>query len=201
MQLPWFIPNTLGHQHNNAPGVDITSQLFEQMQALGYQVVTRECAMYLNLEIFFIPQAILEKEEKMRAVGRTVSWYDPAVHTGLASMLQALDNPLWQREITQAPAKNQAVLVALEDNTVAGFTGPVYPEASGRGYFTGIGVAPQWERKGFGTLLFYRLCQAEKEAGSKYMSLFTGVDNPARNIYEKAGFAAVRVFGLLCKDL
>ena len=81
------------------------------------------------------------------------------------------------------------------------FTGPIYPEETGRGYFTGIGVAPQYGRHGLGTLLFYRLLEQEQAAGAKYMSLFTGQTNPAKQIYSGAGFREVRTFGVMLKEL
>lgn len=86
-------------------------------------------------------------------------------------------------------------------NTVAGFAGPVYPEPTGRGYFAGIGIAPQYQHRHLGKLLFFRLCEEEKKAGAAYMSLFTGITNPARRIYESAGFRSVRTFGVLLKTL
>ena len=84
---------------------------------------------------------------------------------------------------------------------MAGFAGPVYPEPTGRGYFAGIGIAPQYQHRHLGKLLFFRLCAEEKRAGAVYMSLFTGVANPARRIYESAGFTSVRTFGVLLKTL
>ncbi len=41
----------------------------------------------------------------------------------------------------------------------------------------------------------------EKETGAKYMSLFAGEDNHARNIYLSAGFRIVRTFGVMLKEL
>ena len=93
------------------------------------------------------------------------------------------------------------LLVGLKGNVCAGFAGPVYPEETGRGYFAGIAVAPKYERNGLGTLLFYRLLEREKEAGARYMSLFTGINNKARFIYLGAGFRIVRTFSVMLKDL
>ena len=93
------------------------------------------------------------------------------------------------------------MLVGLSGHTCAGFTGPIYPEETGRGYFAGIGVAPQYGRHGLGTLLFYRLLEQEQAAGAKYMSLFTGQTNPAKQIYSGAGFREVRTFGVMLKEL
>ena len=133
--------------------------------------------------------------------GYTVARYDAAVHTGLDEMVEALQNPMWSAEIPAAGKSGMDLLVGLQGNTCAGFTGPVYPEPTGRGYFAGIGVAPRYEKNGLGTLLFYRLLQREKETGARYMSLFTGEENHARYIYLGAGFRIVRTFGVMLKEL
>ena len=114
---------------------------------------------------------------------------------------EILGNPMWSAEIPQAGKTGMDLLVALQGNVCAGFTGPVYPEKTGRGYFAGIGVAPQFEKRGFGTLLFYRLLDREKETGAKYMSLFTGEHNHAGQIYIGAGFRVVRRFAVMLKEL
>ena len=84
--------------------------------------------------------------------------YQPGLHEGLDDMLSALGNSMWSSEIPAAASAGQYLLVGLKGHTVAGFTGPIYPEPSGRGYFAGLGVAPQYEGHGLGTLLFNRLC-------------------------------------------
>lgn len=77
----------------------------------------------------------------------------------------------------------------------------MYPEPTGRGYFAGIAVEERYRGHGLGKLLFYRLCRAEKECGAQYMSLFTGIDNPAQNIYKEAGFTPRRYFAVMIKEL
>ncbi len=201
IRLPWIIPGTDGHQHNNAPGVAVDLPLHGRMLALGYRETTREQAMHLDLASFTIPPAIRQKAEKMAREGYTVAFYDPEKHQELGEMLCDLQNPLWTQEITAAAADGSALLVGLCGDTVAGFTGPIYPEPTGRGYFAGIGVSPRYEHHGLGKLLFYTLCQQEKEAGARYMSLFTGETNPARSIYLEAGFQIARTFGVLIKEL
>lgn len=201
LRLPWVIPGTGGHQHNNVPGAPVDLPLHDWLLSLGYQPVSRECGMYLDLDDFQMPQRVTEKARRMAEEGCTVALYDPARHTGLEEMLEALRNPLWAAEIPAAVREGKDVLVALWGDTVAGFAGPVYPERTGRGYFTGIGVAPRYENHGLGTLLFYRLCRQEKENGARYMSLFTGEENPARQIYDGAGFRVVRKFDVLRKTL
>lgn len=201
MRLPWVIPGTPGHQHNNLPGVPADLPLFSRMKARGYQEDAQEIAMYLDLAKFRCPGWVEEKAQRMAAEGCTVARFDPDRHWGLKEMVDSLNNSMWSEEIPQAAADGLNLLVALKDDQVAGFTGPVYPEPTGRGYFAGIGVAPQFEKRGFGTLLFYRLLQAELEAGSAYMSLFTGRENRARFIYEGAGFEVRREFSVMTKQL
>lgn len=201
IRLPWIIPGTKGHQHNNAPGIPLDIPLHDRMLSAGYRESTRECAMYLKLANYKAPSWLPEKTAKMAQEGYTVARYDPARHRGLQEMVDALNNPMWSVEIPEAGKNGMNLLVGLCGTTCAGFTGPVYPEETGRGYFAGLAVAPQYERHGLGTLLFYRLLQEEKKAGSQYMSLFTGENNPARFIYLGAGFRVVRTFGVLLKEL
>lgn len=201
IRLPWVIPGTADCQHNNTPGVAVDLPLYTRMLDMGYREFTREAAMYLDLKDYKTPAWVEEKAVRMAQEGYTVARYDPAAHTGLEGMLASLGNPQWSEEIPAAGKAGLNLLVGLYGNTCAGFTGPIYPEDTGRGYFAGIGVAPQYENHGLGTLLFYRLLEAEQAAGSRYMSLFTGVGNPARKIYLGAGFRIVRTFSVMLKEL
>ncbi|HIT33952.1 MAG TPA: GNAT family N-acetyltransferase [Candidatus Faecousia intestinigallinarum] len=201
IRLPWILPGTPGHQHNNAPGIARDLPLYGRMLDLGYREAAGEMAMHLDLAQYETPAWVEKKAEKMAQEGYTVAPYDPKKHHGLREMLEALENPMWISEITMAGETGMELLVGLCGDTVAGFTGPIYPEATGRGYFAGIGVAPQFERHGLGSLLFYRLCRQEKAAGAKYMSLFTGEENPAQKIYLGAGFTIVRRFGVMLKEI
>lgn len=142
-----------------------------------------------------------EKERAMAQEGYTVARYQPGLHEALDDMLSALGNSMWSSEIPAAASAGQYLLVGLKGHTVAGFTGPIYPEPSGRGYFAGLGVAPQYEGHSLGTLLFNKLCLAERACGAQYMSLFTGVNNPAQRIYQAAGFTPRRYFAVMIKEL
>ena len=201
IRLPWLIPGTKDHQHNNLPGVPVDLPLFDRLCALGYRETSRECAMHYDLANHITPDWVEEKAAEMADRGYTVARYDPKRHVGLEEMVESLHNSMWSAEIPAAGRAGMDLLVALKDNVCAGFTGPVYPEETGRGYFAGVAVAPQYARNGLGTLLFYRLLQREKEVGAKYMSLFTGVNNHARLLYLDAGFRIVRTFATVMKQL
>ncbi len=201
IRLPWIIPGTDGHQHNNMPGIPVDTPLYRRMLTGGYTKAAEEMAMYLELDRFTYPESMIGQELRMAEEGYTVKWYQEGVHQGVDEMVDALENPMWSAEIPQAAHNGMKLLVGLKGNTAAGFTGPVYPEPTGRGYFAGIAVAPEYRKHGLGRLLFYKLCQAEKDCGAKYMSLFTGVDNPARFIYKDAGFTDRRHFGVMMREL
>lgn len=201
IQLPWIIPGTDGHQHNNMPGIAKDIPLYERMLSLGYTEASTEQAMHFELSGFEIPAEIRELEKSMAAEGYFVDWYKEGVHVGVEEMVEALHNSMWSAEIPQAAHSGMKLLVGLQGNTVAGFTGPVYPQPTGRGYFAGIAVAPPYENHGLGKLLFYKLCEAERDCGAKYMSLFTGISNHAANIYRKVGFEPRRYFAVMIKAL
>ncbi|MDG0809564.1 GNAT family N-acetyltransferase [Cohnella rhizosphaerae] len=202
MRLPWYIPGTPGHEHNNAPGVPADAGLYRFLLSEGYADRARQCAMYRPLADFAIPADIRAKEAKAEEAGYAVELFDPRRHTGLAEMLAGLDNPAWEREIAACAADGVPVVIAAAPGgQAAGFAGPVVRQDNGRGYFAGIGVHPDHEGCGLGSILFFKLCEALRDVGADYMSLFTGSGNPAIRIYEKAGFDTVRQFAIMRKEL
>ena len=95
MHLPWVIPGSPGHEHNNMPGIATDLPLHERMLAHGYTETTQETAMYRTLTDYAIPPEIRALEHRTAAEGCTLALYDPNRHHGLDAMLQALDNPDW----------------------------------------------------------------------------------------------------------
>ncbi|MGZ9583299.1 N-acetyltransferase family protein [Paenibacillus marinisediminis] len=201
MMLPWYIPNTPQHEHNNAPGVPVDSRLHEFLLSQGYYERARQCAMYLHLAEFAIPEEIQLKEARTGADGYGVELFDASKHSGITEMLAGFDNKLWQREISDCTANGVPVVIATHQGKAVGFAGPVIRQENGRGYFTGIGVHPDHEGHGLGSLLFFKLCEAFKNIGTEYMSLYTGSTNPALRIYEKAGFTIVKQFSVMRREL
>lgn len=200
MLLPWYIPGTPKHEHNNAPGVPIESKLYAFLLQAGYVERAKECAMYLKLDDFTIPVDIKAKESKAAVDGYTVELFDPKKHNGVDEMLNGFNNLLWQREIGQSTAEGVPVVIAAYKGKVIGFAGPVIRQDNGRGYFAGIGVIPEHEGHGLGSILFFKLCEAFRSIGTEYMSLYTGSSNPAIRIYEKAGFTTVKQFSVMRRE-
>ena len=145
--------------------------------------------MYLNLADYTAPTWLAEKTAKMAQQGYTVARYDPSKHQGLQEMVDALGNPMWSEEIPAAGRTGMNLLVALKGNTCAGFTGPVYPEDTGRGYFAGLGVAPQFEGHGLGTLLFHRLLEEEQRQEADICRCLPGRKIPPGLFIWAPGFA------------
>lgn len=201
MMLPWYIPDTPQHEHNNAPGVPVDSSLYAFLVSHGYIERARECAMYLNLDEFIFPEQSKSKEKKAAEQGYIVELFDPAKYHGVDEMLLGFDNPLWQKEIAKSTSDGVSVVIAAHHGKVVGFAGPVIRQDNGRGYFSGIGVHPDHEGHGLGSILFYKLCEAFKNIGTEYMSLYTGSTNPAIRIYERAGFQTVKQFSVMRREL
>ncbi|MGO4496047.1 GNAT family N-acetyltransferase [Paenibacillus sp. 2RAB27] len=200
MLLPWYIPDTPQHEHNNAPGVPVDSKLYSFLLGAGYADRAKQCAMYLHLSAFTMPEEYSVKEAKASAQGYTIDMFDPGKHVGVEDMLEGFGNPLWQKEIGASTANGVPVIIAAYQGKTIGFAGPVIRQANGRGYFAGIGVLPEHEGHGLGSLLFYKLCEAFQEMGTEYMSLFTGMSNPAIRIYERAGFQTVKLFAIMRRE-
>lgn len=201
MMLPWYIKDTNHHEHNNAPGVFKDSRIYKELLDLGYIERATENAMYLNLSEFNIPDAIHDKEKKAHLLGYEVTLFDGERHNGISEMLSALENPLWEKEVSSSIKDNVPVVIAAIDGKTVGFAGPIIKQKSGRGYFAGIGVVKEHEGHGLGSILFYKLCEEEKKAGAEYMSLYTGTENPAGRIYNQAGFKTVQQFAIMRKIL
>lgn len=199
INLNWYIPNTDKHEHPNAPGVIYPSDAYHFFLAHGYQAVAKENAYYLNLSEFNLPSSIEERIESLKSKGITFEYFDKSKHY-YGDLFDKLGNEGWREEITKASYdKKLPVLTPIYQNEAIGFTGPLYVEDNGRGYFAGIGVHPNFRSYGIGKVLFFLLCLNLKQLGATYMSLFTGEENPARRMYENANFKIVKSFYVMRK--
>ncbi|MBQ8641606.1 MAG: GNAT family N-acetyltransferase [Clostridia bacterium] len=197
MQLPWWIPDTRQtHDHPCAPGVDMSGPAFLFFKRTGYRCFAYQNSYYQNLENYRYPPDILDKIEALRQADIEVTCYDRTKHTGLAELFDDLNNPGWKQAILANEARGaeaRPLLTAIyQGRTVCGYTGPLSVSPEGRGCFHGIGVHHNYRQHGAGKVLFSTLCMELRKQGASFMSLYTGEDNPARNIYEAAGFRIVR---------
>lgn len=201
VKLKWTIPSAPQHEHNNAPGISKDQPLYEALIARGYADRATQCGMYLKLGGFSVPEDITGKESKASKEGYQVTLYAPAVHKGLEATLAALENPQWEKDVAAHVKNDEPLVVAVYGNEVVGFAGPIILEPDGRAFFCGIGVHPEYEGHGLGSILFFRMVEAFQNAGGQYISLFTGSNNPALRIYQKAGFNIEKKFSILRREL
>lgn len=201
VKLKWRIPSAPQHEHNNAPGISKDLPLYEALVARGYEDRATQCGMYLSLGSFVVPEDILGKEAKVSAKGYVVTSYAPELHTGLGTTLAAFQNPQWEKDVIAYVRDGAPLVVAVHGNEVVGFAGPIRSEPNGRAFFCGIGVHPEHEGHGLGSILFFRMVEAFQTVGCEYISLFTGMNNPALRIYQKAGFTIEKQFSILRRGL
>lgn len=204
MNFTWYIPGTGGHDHPNAPGADVCSESYIFLKNCGYRDYAYENSYHLDLADYQFSPDIQRRIEALKEKGIRITFYDPARHTGLEELMDDLNNDLWRREIlgnAALPGGGKPLLIVDWDGRAMGFTGPLAVQESGRGYFAGIAVHSACRGNGAGKVLFSHLCSSLGEMGARYMTLFTGEQNLARNIYEAAGFRIVRTWAAMRKTV
>lgn len=204
VNLIWTVPNTLNHEHPNSPGVDIKCDGYLFLKNFGFRDFAYQNSYYKKISDYTYSENILSRIKKAKEENLTTGFYDINKHTGLKELMANLRSDSWESEIlahVNKKKENNTLLVALDGNKVIGFTGPIHKQENGRGYFAGIGIHSDYRGKGIGTLLFSRLCMGFKEIDVSYMTLFTGKNNPARNIYERENFKIVRSWANMRKEI
>ncbi len=203
IKLEWYIPGTDRHDHNNSPGVDADTPAVAFMEKNGYAVRSREVSFHLDLSGFRMSEKTAAKREELTQRGIFTGYYDPGKHTGFDELFDDLGSGDWRKGIMDnlAQEKPDPVIVAADHGKICGFTGPIRAQESGRGFFVGIGTHSQYRGGGIMSVLFELLLEGFKTAGAQFSTLFTGVENPARKIYERTGFTAVRNWAVMGKEL
>lgn len=202
--LTWIVPGTPGHDHPNAPGVDVASDAYIFFKNQGYMDRVFQNSFYLPLADFAVKPEVQAKMDALPEHALSICFYDAKKHYGMEELFDDLGNEAWKEEILsniRRPDGGDPVIIAEHKGKVVGFTGPIRVQESGRGYFAGIGVHSEYRQYGLGKSLFSMLCLRLKEIGAGYMTLFTGETNPARRIYRSAGFKIVKTWSDMEKSL
>lgn len=187
------------YEHNNCPGVAVDGAGYMMLQSLGFRAGRVECGLYYPLEDYSLPEKILSTEERLATDGIRIAFFDSARHHGFDELFDALHGEVWRKTISDnlALSRPLPVLVALDGDRVVGFAGPIGKEKSGRGYFNGIAVHPDYQRRGIARVLFSRLLGAFHDIGASYSTIFTDEENPALRLYLDIGFAIGGRFALM----
>lgn len=196
VQLPWYIPDGGGDWHPCLPGVDKSSGLYLFLKNRGWRDYAHQNCYYRRMADYADKPSIAATRERLRSEGIELTLYDPARHHGLPELFDNINNPGWKAHVLAH--LDLPIVVAVDVNAgglVVGYTGPLSVVGTpGRGNFCGIGVRTEYRGRGIGKPVFCEMCARHKDGGADFMSLYTGEDNPARNIYEAAGFRIVRSF-------
>ncbi|MBT3342319.1 MAG: GNAT family N-acetyltransferase [Gemmatimonadetes bacterium] len=203
IDLGWTIPDTPGHDHNNAPGVDLDGPLHPFLQSAGFADGAVEVAMYLDLSRYEWAPAVSQLQEKLLAEGIQTGRYNTSLNCNFDRMCDRVGSEYWRSVLQEETAKPdpRPILAAIHEGYIVGFTGPVDKEASGRGWFTGICTDPEFEQRGIATVLFNLLMQEFVEVGAQFSTLFTGDSNHAQRLYARTGFDVRRRFVMMQQEL
>lgn len=202
VNYPWYIPHTDKHMHPGCPGVRINSEFYIFLYHHGYFVNSIHEGFHVNLKTYEFPQKVVDIIKKNEEEGITVELYDKDKHYGVDEFCNIINNPgfAYSIQYNLKREKPYPFVVASDHGKMVGWTGSIYREASGRGHLDGICVSPEVRGKGLGTAVFATLCKELKKLDSDYMTLFTGLDNPARYIYLGAGFNVACSFADMKKN-
>ncbi|MBP3646134.1 MAG: GNAT family N-acetyltransferase [Clostridia bacterium] len=222
INLDWIVPGTPGHDHNNAPGVDVDCPGFAFLKKLGFNDLHTEVAMYLNLSEYKPWDELKSRQEALRAQGIETGRYDASLGYDYDTMCDGVESEYWRSVLKTeiqchrdgvpctdirfipngiVPAGPRPILAATHEGKIVAFTGPVDKQMSGRGWFSGICTDPNYERRGIASVLFNLLMQEFVDEGAAFSTLFTGDDNHAQKIYKNAGLRVVKRFSIMKKAL
>ena len=203
INLDWVIPGTPGHEHNNMPGMDEACMGFDFLKKRGYAVAVREVAMYLNLAEYEKKPEVEARRAKLAEEGITAGLYDVTQQAEFDGMCDRVGSEYWRQVLREEIAKEnpRPILAAVTGGHIVGFTGPVDRQENGRGWFTGIGTDPLYERRGIAGVLFNDLMGEFIKVGAAYSTLFTGTENHAQRLYLKTGFRPARYFAIMKKAI
>lgn len=203
VHLPWYIPDGGGDWHPCLPGVDKASGLYLLLKNRGYRDYATQNCYYRRMADYADKPSIAATRERLLSEGIELTLYDPERHHGLPELFDNINNPGWKAHVLAH--LDLPIVVAVDrnaDGLVVGYTGPLSVVGTpGRGNFCGIGVRTEYRGRGIGKPVFCEMCARHRDGGADFMSLYTGEDNPARNIYESAGFRIVRSFADMRKVL
>lgn len=202
INLKWYVPGYDHHEHMGCPAVPFNTSYYFFLLANGYNVNGQHDGYHANLANYELTDEIKAKIAENEKDGYYISYYDENKHSGWDEFFDALGNEGFRRSVyntLKTPNKNKLVIVS-KDGKVVGFTGPVKTEASKRSSLSGVAIHPGHQKRGLGKTMFCKFCEFSKENGGEYMTLFTGSDNRARNIYLYAGLRVVMSFVVMRKD-
>ncbi len=207
VHLPWLLPGKDFHEHHPCvPGVDMASRLYIFLKNRGWRDYAYQNVYYCDLSTYKDRPEIMGDRLHLASEGIELTMFNDRAHYGLPELFDNIQNPGWKAQVLAH--LDRPIVVAVDKNVtdaagralVVSYTGPLSCDGHpARGNFCGIGTRTEYRGRGIGKQVFCTMCRAHRKAGAAFMSLYTGFDNPARFIYEAAGFRVVRSFANMRK--
>ena len=203
VNFKWYVPGYDHHEHMGAPAVLINSPFYFLLSSVGYYMNGQQDAFHIDLAKYEMQEEIVNKIKENEKDGYHITIYDKNRHHGFKEFFDDLGNEGFRNSINyNLNRENPRPIVIVEKNgEILGFTGPIHTEDSGRSSLSGVAISPKCRGRGLGKTMFCYFVQKSKENGGKFMTLFTGSENKARNIYLYAGLHIVASFAILRKEL
>lgn len=111
----------------------------------------------------------------------------------IKNILETEFDEFWKPSILESELKseNSKYIVAKSENMILGFAGIIITPDDTE--ITNIVIKKTERKKGIGSLLLDKLIEMSKEIGTSSISLEVNeINEPAINLYKKAGFEVVR---------
>jgi ribosomal protein S18 acetylase RimI-like enzyme len=194
ISLSWYPKE--GIIHPCYQGEVMGSKMHKSYLNWGFQEHSIQDTFYLKLDNYQQDETVTRLLLEHHLEKITYQIYDRNIHKGLHQFLEDIKALHWKETLlnNDQSEKPLPLLVALDNNVVIGFAGPLKVEDSGRGYFAGIGILDSYRNKKIGKVLFHKLVIQLRHMNASYMTLFTGRENKARHIYMGAGFEILKSF-------
>jgi ribosomal protein S18 acetylase RimI-like enzyme len=184
--IPFYAKNN--RIHPSIQGVIYPSDDYDLYQSLGFVNHSLQDTYYCDL-------STIHTFQRMKMPGNlSIDLYNSSLHDGYQEFINQLDSTTFQNTLNKNIKTNKPVMVALYDNRVVGFMGPLGISSDKRGVFGGIEIQKEFRGMKIGSILFHETCKYFKENNAEYITLFTGRLNNAKYIYEKNGFVKVQSF-------
>lgn len=182
------------HQGNPIPlllGAPMDTAAYAFLLTKGFRSYDREFLQVMAQDTtrFIYGKPVKDTARRLEKRGIRIRRVEARDRTALLRFL-AGEFPSWRPGVKSSFEKDppNAVLVAVRAGKVLGFAGPFVVGPTGAGHFHAIGVARSSRGLGLGVALFHRMCAELKAGGARAVHLTTHLDNPAQEIYARAGF-------------
>lgn len=172
-------------------------------EAVGYHPQVTVVAMDIRLTGYVMPTQVIDARERLERSGWKIGTVPPSRYVQLVRLAEEF-SPDWGSSVRSAllrPGGHNQLVVAIKGSEVGGFAlFGAYDEHAER--FGPFGVHPTRRRLGLGTVLLHETLREMAARGLHgAWFLWTGENDDAGRLYQRAGFEVTRRFTIYQGDL